>query len=68
MSQSRKKSEVLLTRGARVWNSVVRGSGQVSMHEMRKRKQIHEDARQMYRTKSLVKKFEEMGKAPSGRT
>ena len=28
-------------------NRVVRGSEQVSMHEMRKRKQIREDARQI---------------------
>ena len=38
------------------------------MYEMWKRKQIHGDARKMYRTKILVKKLEKMEKAPSGRS
>ena len=33
-------------------------------YEMWKRKQIHEDAREMHRTKIPVKKFEKVGKAP----
>ena len=33
------------------------------MYEMRKRKQIYEDTREMYRTKILVKRFGEIGKA-----
>ena len=48
-------------------NGVVCGSRQVSMYEMWKRKQIHEDARKMHRTNILVKKFGEMEKASSGR-
>ena len=36
------------------------------MYEMWKRTEIHEDARNMYRTKILVKKFGEMVKTPSG--
>ena len=38
------------------------------MYEMWKRQQKHEDARKMYRTKILVKKFGKMEKAPSGRS
>ena len=38
------------------------------MYEMRKSKHKNEDARQMYRTKILVKKFGKMVKAPSGRS
>ena len=38
------------------------------MYEMWKRKQTHEDARKMNRTKNIVKKFGKMVKAPSGRT
>ena len=41
-------------------NRVVCGSRQVSMHEMWKRKQIYEDAREMGRTKIHVKKFGKM--------
>ena len=37
------------------------------MHEMWK-KQIHEDARKMHRTKILVKKFGKMEKASFGRS
>ena len=33
------------------------GSRQVSMHETWKRKQIHDDARIIYRTKIIAKKF-----------
>ena len=40
----------------------------VSMYEMWKRKQIHEDARNMYRTKIPGKKFGKMVTAPSGRS
>ena len=40
----------------------------VSMYEMRKRKQIHDNAREMCTTKIIVKKFEKMVKAPSGRS
>ena len=49
-------------------NGVVCRCQQVSMYEMWKRKQIHEDARNMYRTKILVKKFGNMEKAPFGRS
>ena len=49
-------------------NRVVRGSEQVSMYEVRKRKQVHEDARKMYRAKILVKKIEKMEKSPFGRS
>ena len=38
------------------------------MYEMWKRKQIHEDAKKMYRTRMLVKKFGKMVKAASGRS
>ena len=38
------------------------------MFEMWKRKQMHEDARKMHRTKILVKKFGKMEKSPSGRS
>ena len=37
-------------------NRVVCGSRQVSVYELWKRKQIHEDGRKMYRTKIIVKK------------
>ena len=46
---------------------MVCGSRQVSMYEMWKRKQIHKDARNMYRAKILVKKFGKMEKVPFGR-
>ena len=49
-------------------NRVVCYSRQVSMRAMWKRKQIHEDARRMYRTKILVKKFVKMGKTTFGRS
>ena len=38
------------------------------MYEMWKGKQIHEDARKMYRAKILVKKIEKMVKTPCGRS
>ena len=38
------------------------------MYEMRKRKQIREDARKMYWTKIFVKQFGKMVKAPSGKS
>ena len=38
-------------------NRVVCGSRSVLMHEMWKRKQVHEDARKMYRTKIILNKF-----------
>ena len=41
---------------------MVCGSRQVSMYEMWKRKQIHEDARKMYRTKIIVEKIGKMRK------
>ena len=41
---------------------------QVSVYEMWKRKQIHEDVRKMYRTKILVKKFGKMVKVSSGKS
>ena len=49
-------------------NRVVRGSKQVSMYEMRKRKQIHEDARQMQWTKFIVEKIGKMEMSPFGRS
>ena len=49
-------------------NRVVRGSKQVSMYEMRKRKQIHEDARYMHGTKILVEKILKTGKSQFGRS
>ena len=49
-------------------NRVVRGSKQVPMYEMRKKKQMHENARQMRRTKILVEKIGKMRKASSGRS
>ena len=47
---------------------VVRGSEQVSMYEMRKRKQIHENARKMCCAKVLVEKSGKMEKSPFGRS
>ena len=44
------------------------GSRQVSMYEMWKRKQIHEDAKKMYRTRFPVIMFGKMVKAPFGRS
>ena len=38
------------------------------MYEMWKRKQIYEDAKKMYRTKILVKKFGKMEKTTFGRS
>ena len=49
-------------------NRVVCGSRQVSMYEMRKRKQIHGNVTKMYRKKIPVKKFGKMRMAPSGRS
>ena len=56
-----KDCEELKTKPKGLWvfadNRVVCGSRRVSMYEMWKRKQIHEDARNMYRTKILVGEF-----------
>ena len=38
------------------------------MYEMWKRKQIYEDAKKMYRTKIIVKKFGKMEKTTFGRS
>ena len=38
-------------------NGVVRRNQQVSVHEMGKKQQIHEDARKMHRTKNIVGKL-----------
>ena len=38
------------------------------MYEMWKRKQIYEDAKTMYRTRIIVKKFGKMEKATFGRS
>ena len=46
--------------------SGVRKQTGIDVYEMWKRKQAHEDARKMYRTKLPVKKFEKLEKAPSG--
>ena len=47
---------------------MVRGSGKVSMYEMWKREQIHEDARTLQWTNIFVKKLGKLGKTPSGRS
>ena len=38
------------------------------MYEMWKSKQIHEDAREIYRTRNVFKKFGKMEKTTLGRT
>ena len=43
------------------WNRMVPGNQQVSVHEVRKKQQIREDDRNMYRTKIVVKKQRKMG-------
>ena len=67
-SISREKSGFSLAREREyeASNRVVRGSRQVSMYELWKRKQIHEDARKMHRTETPVKKFGKMEKTPFG--
>ena len=52
--------------GKEASNGVVCGSIQVSMYEMWNRKQIHEDARKMHRTKIPVKKFGKVGRRHLG--
>ena len=47
-------------------NRVVCGSRHVSLYEMKKREQIYEDARKMYRAKILDKKFGKMVKTAFG--
>ena len=42
-------------------NGVARGNQQLSVHEMWKRKQIHEDGRKMHGTKIFVKMFRKNG-------
>ena len=49
-------------KGDKASNGMVCGSRQVSVHEMRKRKHIHEDAKKMHRSEILVKKFGKMVK------
>ena len=68
-SRSRKKSGFSLEKKSEETksNGVVCESRQASMYEMW-RKQIHQDARKMYRTKIPVKKFGKMLKASSGRS
>ena len=49
-------------KGYETSNGVVSGSQQVSMREVWKRQQIHEEAKKMHRTQIFVKHFWEIGK------
>ena len=49
-------------------NGVVCFSQHVSMHEMWKRQQVHEDVRKMYRTEILGQEFGKMEQTAYGRT
>ena len=55
-------------RGDEASNGVVCGSHQVSMHEVCKRQQVHEDARNMHRADVLVRKIGKMENVSPGRS
>ena len=68
-SRSRKKVDFRESekRGNETSNGVVRGNQQVSVHELWKKQQKHEDARNMHRTKNVVGTFGKLKKRQLGR-
>ena len=65
-SRSRKKSGfswIRKKRGDETSNGVVRGNQQVSVHEVLKKQQIHEDARKMHRTNNFCQQILENGES-----